>query len=139
MDDMALVCTNKRHLKRAVQFIRENMFGMGMELKKWQWFKITGTHPLTFLSYRFFHKRTILTKKLMVRISRRMKKASECMNAHTAAGVISLMGVLKHCDSFNFKQKYVYPFVNIQVCKRLISCKSKQQAFLRLQKEMLAT
>ena len=120
MDDMALTCANKRTLKRAVQYIIETLKSMGLELKQWNVFKIKG-RGMTFLSYRFFHGYTLLTKTLMVRISRRMKKAKNTMSAHVAAGVISLLGILKWCNSFNFRMKYVYPYVNVNFCKRLVS------------------
>ncbi len=75
---------------------------------------------MKYLSYRFFHGYTLLAKPLMYRIARRMRHAAEHLNAHTAAGVISYMGVLKHCDSYHFRAEHVYPFVSIRRCKEVI-------------------
>lgn len=120
MDDIAMVSSNKRELRKAVLFVKEQTERMGMELKKWAVFKIRG-RGLSFLSYRFFHGRTLLIKRLMVRISKRMRKAAENMSVHAACGVMSYLGILKHFDSYHFRQDYVYPYVNRRTCARIIS------------------
>lgn len=58
----------------------------------------------------------------MLRISRKMRAAGKRRNpsAHQAASIISYMGILKHCDSYNFKTKWVYPNINIRKYKGVI-------------------
>lgn len=123
MDDIALASPNKRHIKAALESIKNGVEQLDMRLKKWSWFKIA-KRGLTYLSYRFFNGYTLLTKKLMVRIARRIKKAAKIMCAHVAAGMLSYLGILKHCNSFNFRQRRVYPYINPKNCKRLISRKA---------------
>lgn len=120
MDDIAMTSSNKRELKKAVMAVKGIIESLGMHLKKWVVFKIKG-RGLTFLSYRFFNGYTLLTKKLMVRISRRMKKANKKLTRHAAAGVMSYMGILEQCDSFNFRKEHVYPYVKRRDCTKIIS------------------
>lgn len=135
MDDMALVSSNKRHIRKALYFLKEGVEGLGMKLKRWGWFRVKG-RGLTFLSYRFFNGFTLLTKKLMIRIARRMKKAPKRMSAHVAAGVVSYDGILQHCNSFHFRQAHVYPYVNMRTCRKLVGMhmmKWMQQALCHVQ------
>lgn len=50
-----------------------------------------------------------------------MKKAAVTMNIHIAIGIISYFGILKHCNSFNFRKKYVYPYTNKKLCIRVVA------------------
>lgn len=127
MDDIAMVSTNKRMLRKAVQFIKDSVELLLMSLKKWTLFPIK-TRGITFLSYRFFNGYTLLTKQLMIRIARRMRKAGETMNLHAASGVVSYLGILKWCDSFNFRKNRVYPYVSKEMCIRIIRQAGRAQA-----------
>ena len=60
----------------------------------------------------------------MVRIARRMKRAAAKLNAHIAAGIISYFGILTWCNSYNFRVKHVYPYVNKRICIKLIRAAS---------------
>lgn len=128
MDDMLLLHNNKRKLHKAREAIRKLLERFGLRLKaNWQVYKIQG-RGVSFLSYRYFHGYTILTKKLMYRISRSTRQAvkHKYMSAHTAASIISHVGVLKHCDSFHFRQNWIYPYVNIKKCKGVISNEARR-------------
>lgn len=125
MDDIAMASANKRMLRKAVIYIKESIERIGMNLKKWSLFRIRG-RGITFLSYRFFNGYTLITKRLMVRIARRMRKAGEHMSVHAACGVMSYFGILKWCNSYRFRMEHVYPYVNLKTCKRIISQYSKK-------------
>ena len=126
MDDMALISSNKRELRKAVNLIRAEVATLGMRLKKWALFAIKG-RGLSFLSYRFFNGYTTMIKRLMVRIARRMRKAAKNMSVHTACGIMSYFGILKHCDSYNFRKTFVYPYVDKRTCTRIISDHARRQ------------
>ena len=123
MDDMLLLGNNKRKLHRARDAVAELLQKMELELKpNWQVYKIKG-RGVTFLSYRFFHGYTVIKKKLMYRISKAMRRAGRYaakISLHDAASVVSHMGILKHCDSFHFKEKWVFPYINLKKCKGVI-------------------
>lgn len=123
MDDMLLLGNNKRKLHRARETIENILNSLDLQLKpNWQVYRIKG-RGVTFLSYRFFHGYTLMKKKLMYRTSKAMRRASKHrhLSAHDASSVISYLGILKHCNSFNFKQKHVFPYINVKKCKGVIS------------------
>ncbi len=125
MDDIALCSRNKRHLRKAIFYLGKWLRKHEMKLKdSWQVFPIK-VRGITFLSYRFFHGYTLLTKKLMCRISRKMKRAARNLSIHMAQGIMSYIGIMKHCDSYHFRQSHVYPYVIPKKCRRMISNESK--------------
>ena len=125
MDNGGFASRNKRHLKWAMCFYNDFIEAHEMKVKRdWQRFPIKA-RGLTFLSYRFFNGFTLLTKRLMYRIARKMRRAKKHLSLQMAMGVVSYIGILKHCNSYNFKTERVYPFVNQKQCRRLISNASK--------------
>jgi len=125
MDDTVFISHNKRHLRRAFQFYAGSVEALGMSIKpNWQLFPIR-SRGITFLSYRFFHGYTILTKPLMFRIARKMKNAAKGLTVHLAASVMSYMGILKHCNSRHFFEARVLPYIRPKKCRRMISDASK--------------
>lgn len=127
MDDMGFASPNKRKLRKAVDLAKARIEEYGMRMKKWSVFRIRN-RGMTYLSYRFFNGYTLLTKKLMVRIARRMRKAKESMSVHAALSCVSYFGVLKWCNSYNFRLAYVYPFASPKTCVRIISESAKRKA-----------
>jgi RNA-directed DNA polymerase len=120
MDDIVILHNNKRKLRRTREMMAEFLRGIGFRLKRnWQVFKIA-KRGIAFLSYRFFHGYTILRKYLVYRISRKVRQAARNPTPHNAASVISYMGLLKHCDSYNYRSRYVYPFISIKKCKEVV-------------------
>lgn len=122
MDDMVLLANNKRQLHKAKEAIEKLLNERDLKLKgNWQIYKIEG-RGVTFLSYRFFHGYTIMRKRLMYRISKRAKKMRKYkhLSPHEAASMLSYLGTLKYCDSYNFKKKYWLPYVNIKKCKGVV-------------------
>lgn len=128
MDDMVLASSNKRSLHKAVRGIAELLREMGLSLKKnWQVYRIRG-RGISFLSYRFFHGYTILRKRLAVRISRRIKQTARKGRRRVlkdAQSMMSYYGILKHCDSHHFKQRWVYPYVDFDQMRRYIRHESR--------------
>lgn len=121
MDDVPMVSRNKRHLRRALSYYRGAIRELGMEVKSnWQIFPIRA-RGITFLSYRFFQGYTLMVKALMVRIARRMRQAARRLTRHRAMGVMSYLGILRHCDSHNFYLQRVLPYVQPKRCRRLIA------------------
>lgn len=121
MDDMAFLCDNKRYLHKTLKLVQDYLKPYNMALKStWQIFQVE-KRGVQFLSYRFFYRKTILTKPLMYRISRKMRKASTNLSVLMAQGVMSYYGILKHCNSHNFEVQHVYPYVKYHKCRKVIS------------------
>lgn len=125
MDDMLVLHRNKRKLHKARKVIDIILKGLGLLLNpKWQVSKIND-QGITFLSYRFFRGYTLMKKNLMYRITRKIKKAKSNPNIHNARSITSYMGILKHCNSFNYRKKRLYPVVSIKMLKGVISYESR--------------
>lgn len=136
MDDMVLFHRNKKELHKVKIAIEEFLKQEGLTLKEnWQLFK-TESRPLDFLGYRFYRNHTTLRKSNFLRIKRRIKKIYKKgkLNYTDAAATISYYGWLKHCDSYNFNQKYMKPYVNLKKCKGVIKNESRKQ--LKAQKQV---
>lgn len=126
MDDAVFASGNKRHLRKAILYYMEKVRELGMSVKRsWQLFPIA-VRGITFLSYRFFVGYTILAKRLMFRIARKVWRTAQRLTAHMASGVLSHMGVLKYCNSQHFKEQRVYPHISVKVCKWLVSEQAKK-------------
>ena len=129
MDDMVLFHRNKKKLHQIRKDIEQYLQKEDLKLKEnWQLFKVD-SRPLDFLGYRFYRGYTTLRKSNFLRIKRRIKKISKkmTMNYTDASAVLSYSGWLKHCDSYNFRQKYVKPYVDLKKCKGVISFESRKQ------------
>lgn len=127
MDNYVLLGNNKRKLHGAIDLIRDTLEDMDMNLKNdWQVFR-TKDRAVSFLSYRFFRGYTLMAKPVMYRIARRLRKARHQMGVHTAKVIMAYKGILKHCNSFHFRDKYLYPNVSLRQCRRLISHDSKKR------------
>ena len=131
MDNIVMLGSNKRSLHKKLILIRDFIGRMGLVIKHdWQVFPIR-CRMIEFLSYRLNHDKTILRKGLMYRLAKRFRHAANNLDAHTARVIMSDRGILKHCDSFNFRKSYLYPNVSIELCRRLISNADKKRALCR--------
>ena len=125
MDNYGMICNNKRHLRKAFLFLKAEIEKLGMQIKHdWQLFPVKA-RGIMFLSYRIYAGYTLIAKRLMFRIARKMRRAKEHLSVHMAMGVVSYLGILKHCNSYTFKKERVYPYINQKTCRRLISNASK--------------
>ena len=129
MDDIVLFSNNKKELRKVKYAIDEFLVKESLTIKEnWQLFK-TDSRPIDFLGYRFYRGYTTLRRSNFLRIKRRAKKISkkEKLNYHDAAAMLSYSGWLKHCDSYNYTQKYVKPYINYKKCKEVIRNASREQ------------
>lgn len=125
MDNFGFVSNRKRTLHKARALTEKLLLRIGLSIKRdWQVIRIS-ICGFKYLSYRFFHGYTILIKKLMYRMSRKIKQAARNLNAKTAAAVMSYNGILRYCNSYNFRKRYLYPIISIKKCKEVISRESR--------------
>lgn len=144
VDDMIIFCRNKKNLHKVVKAIDEFMTNIGLKLKQtWQVFRydyidIKGKskrkdkrkgRAFDTLGLRFFRDKTILRKRNSLTIKRqvqRLNKKTE-ITAHDAQSLMSRLGQLRHCNSYNFYKKYVKPFIKIKKLKEVIRIESRKQ------------
>lgn len=48
------------------------------------------------------------------------------LNFKDASAMLSYSGWLKHCDSFNYQQKYIKPYIDYKKCKEVVRNESKK-------------
>ena len=131
MDNYVLTNGRKRTLHRIIAKIKMLLDDFDLCLKAdWQVFPIK-SRMVEFLSYRFDYDKTILRKGLMYRMSRCFRKTYKNIDAHKARRIMSYRGILKHCDSYNFRKAHLYPYVSIKLCRRLISDADKKRFLFR--------
>lgn len=122
MDDIAMVSHRKRTLHKAVKLISSRLQEAGMRIKRtWQVFQVK-QRGVTFLSYRFFHRNTLLTKKLMYRIARKAKKP---LTERTARCMTSYKGILQRANCHKFYEHHIEPRIQFKRCRRVISNEDK--------------
>ncbi len=138
IDDMIMFGRNKKNLHKAVKAIDEFMANMGLKLKQtWQVFRYDYIdrkgkrkgRAFDTLGLRFFRDKTILRKRNSLTIKRqvqRLNKKAE-ITAHDAQSLMSRLGQLRHCNSYNFYKKHVKPYVNIKKLKEVIRIESRKQ------------
>lgn len=131
MDNYVFTAGRKRTLHKLIRTLKELLDGFQLEVKEdWQVFPVKH-RMVEFLSYRMDHTKTILRKQVMIRMARFFRRIRKNIDAHKARIVMSYRGILKYCDSYNFRQKYVYPNVSIKLCRRLISDADKKCVLCR--------
>ena len=136
MDDMVLFSSNKKKLHNAKEKIDEFLSKEHLVLKNnWQLFKVS-SRPIDFLGYRFYRSHVTLRPSNFLRIKRRVKKASkkEELKYKDAAAILSYYGWLSHCNSFTYREKYIYSFISFKQCKEVVSneTRKRNKAYNRL-------
>lgn len=128
MDDVVLFSNNKKELRKVKYAIDEFLVKEKLIIKEnWQLFK-TESRPIDFLGYRFYRGYTTLRRSNFLRIKRRAKRISKKdeLNFKDASAMLSYSGWLKHCDSFNYQQKYIKPYIDYKKCKEVVRNESKK-------------
>lgn len=126
---MILFHRNKRDLRKIKTLVENFLTKEHLKLKEnWQLFK-TDSRPVDFLGYRFYRGYTTLRRSNFLRMKRRIKRISKKKNINIldASAVISYYGWIKHCDNYNFTQKYIKPYINFKKCKGVIRFASREQ------------
>lgn len=122
MDDMVIFGPNKRKLHQMRKAIDAMLTHERLRLKpNWQVYK-TDKEPLDFVGFRFYRGHTTLRKSIMLRITRKARKIGKKIvpTYHDACGMISYMGWITHSNSHRMFEKWVKPFLHIQILKRII-------------------
>lgn len=137
MDDMVFFGKNKRKMHKAVMEIIKYTRFIGLKIKhNWQVFRFDYIdrygkrrgRDIDFLGYRFFRDKVILRKRNALILRRQVMRVSkmEKVTAHAAQSLMSRLGWLRHCNSFNFWHKYVKPYINIKKIKEVIRNESRK-------------
>jgi len=134
MDDMVILGPNKKKLHKAREQIERYLETMlGLKLKaNWQIFPVD-SRGIDFVGYRFFHHKTILRRRNFKKLRRNVRAVWKFINTgrkipfHTAAGLLSRAGQLKHCNGRNIYEKYIARITEKRL-KTIISLHSEMRA-----------
>ena len=113
IDDFIIFGSNKRKLHKTIKSIMDAIKPLHLEVKaNWQVFP-TATRGVDILGYRYFSGYTLLRRRNALSARRqaakimRKQKFGEKTSFTQAAGFLSRIGQLKHCNGYNFKKKYL--------------------------------
>lgn len=133
MDNITIFGANKKKLRKARAQIAEFMKDkLGVEMKgNWQIYP-TAKRMVSAVGYRFSKTHVILRKRNFLRLTRQCRRAIKKINAgkqvhfQLAAGLISRIGQIKHCDSHKIRVKYIDP-IGIKNLKEVIRNENKRR------------
>lgn len=131
IDDMIFFGKNKKKLHKVIRTIESIIENMGLKLKhNWQVYRFdyigkTGKRlgrAIDTLGFRFFRDKTILRKYRALAIRRQVQQISKMrvITPHDARSLMSRLGSLRHCNSYNFYHKHVKPYISIRKLKGVI-------------------
>ena len=113
MDNFTLFSNRKKSIDKAIVLVDEWLRGEGLELKSnWQKFK-TDKRPPNALGYRYKRNFVMLRKHSFLRLKRqlrsyyRIRDKRRPVSLKMAQGLLSRLGMLRHCNSAFIYKKYV--------------------------------
>ncbi|MGL5715057.1 MAG: RNA-directed DNA polymerase [Paraclostridium sp.] len=127
MDDMVVFGRNKKELHKIRKEIEKYLQLINLKLKgNWQVFKLD-CRALDFMGFRFFRRKTILRKSIMLRITRKAKRIFRKPNTSVknAQSMLSYLGWIKHSNSRNLYLKWIKPYIDIEQLKNIVRKHSK--------------
>ena len=128
-DDMVLLDTNKRKMRKAIAKMEEFLEKLGLHLKEnYQVWKVD-SRPIDFVGFRFYKNKTHLRKKIFFRLCRRVRKVKKTgyITVSQARGLLSLLGWLTHINGLKFYKEQIYKHAPKWKLKRIISNYAKKQ------------
>ena len=137
MDNIVMSYGRKRTLHRVLAYFEQLCRDRGFSLNHSKQVYPLSKRPVTFLSYRYFGRYSLIRKPTMYRMTKAFKLCGRHMCAHHCRTAISLLGITRHCNSYNYRIHYVYPVVSIKQMKGLISNDDKKRN-LRLLTRLLS-
>ncbi len=132
MDDVVIFGRNKKELHKKLELIREYLTELDLELKSnYQVFRFDYTDKngkrrgrfIDFMGFKFYRDKTAIRGKIFIRAIRKARKIGRKvqMTWYDASQILSYIGWFKPTNSYNAFKKYIKPFVNIKLCKKMLS------------------
>lgn len=128
VDDMVLLDTNKRKLRKAIEEIEKYLGNIGLKLKaNYQVWKVH-SRPIDFVGFRFYKDKTLLRKKIFFRLCRRVRRIRKTgyITVRQAQGILSLLGWLCHINGWKFYKERIYPYAPKWKLKLIVSNHAKK-------------
>lgn len=128
VDDMVLLDTNKRKLRKAIARMEAYLNEIGLHLKpNYQIWKVN-SRPIDFVGFRFYKEKVVLRKKIFFRLCRRVRNVKKAgyITVSQARGLLSLLGWLTHINGWKFYREKIYPFAPKWKLKKIVSNYAKK-------------
>lgn len=114
MDNFTIFSSNKRKLHKLLKAIKKWLAGIGLQVKgNWQVFPTASRMP-TALGYRYGHGYTLLKKRNLLRLKRKLKvyykkkRKHKKISRRLATGLLSRIGQLSHCNRAGVFRRIYY-------------------------------
>ena len=129
MDDIVLLGSNKHKLHKVRADISRYLADRGIVLNNnWQVFRVDD-RGIDFVGYRFFHHKTILRRRNMLKFSRKVRRVykTKRYSAHNAASIVCRLGQLRGTNCYGWYQAWIKPYINVKKLKGVISRANRQR------------
>lgn len=126
MDDMVILGSNKRELRKMYEQIKTYARFLGLHIKaNWQVYKYEYNGKgrfIDYLGFKFYREKTTIRKRIFLKFKKVLNKIKKFgLNLKRAKSVIAYKGWFKHTDTKHFFNTEASNVVSIKQCKRLIS------------------
>lgn len=122
VDDIIIFSSRKKELHRLFKIIENKLGDDDLSIKhNYQLFN-TKIRDIDFLGFRFFQNKTIIRKRIMYNITRKLRKKLTLKNAQA---LISYFGWIKCTNSYNFYNNYFKKYYSIGYLKNYVSRMNK--------------
>ena len=131
-DDMLLIGSNKRKLRKAIASIKEELAKLGLQIKREPQIHQIGKVPIRYIGYLITKDKAILLEKCFLKAKRtaaRIKRKGY-ITLYDARKITSYGGRFKHVNARLAFRKYIDEKVPVKKCRQIISERSKEECGL---------
>lgn len=106
MDDILMVGSQKRDLKRAIRLVIQKAEKIGLEIKDNYQIKEIDGNAIDMMGFKIYRTHTEIRGRIFLRVRRSFRMARKRLTFRTAKKCISYYGYLKHTDSRKIQKKW---------------------------------
>lgn len=124
MDDILMIGSQKRDLKRAVWLIIQKAEKIGLEIKNNYQIKEIDGNAIDIMGFKIYRTHTEIRGRIYLRVRRSFRRARKRISLRIAKKCVSYYGYLKHTDSKRIQRKWKVRSI-LRKCKGVIRNESK--------------
>lgn len=106
MDDILMIGSQKRDLKRAVGLVIQKAAKMGLEIKGNYQIKEIDGNAIDMMGFKIYRTHTEIRGRIFLRVRRSFRRARKGLTLRIAKKCLSYYGFLKHSNSKRFQRKW---------------------------------
>ena len=119
MDDILMIGSQKRDLKRAVRLVIQKAEKIGLEIKDNYQIKEIDGNAIDMIGFKIYRTHTEIRGRIYLRVRRSFRRARKGLTLRIAKKCLSYYGYLKHTNSRKIERKWkVKPI--LKKCKGVI-------------------